>query len=94
MSLAKDDLDGGTESLEGFLNGLSDDELEKDLGLVFDLMRESDRTLARSLVDRLSGGLISRILESNPGALRSGNVSPERLLEVLDQVVDVLDADG
>ena len=84
LSLAKDDLDGGSESLEGFLNGLSDDELEKDLGLVFDLMRESDRTLARSLVDRLSGGLISRILESNPGALRSGNVSPERLLEVLE----------
>jgi hypothetical protein len=80
---AQDDLDGGTESLERFLSGLSDDELEKDLGLIFDLMRESDRDLSKSLVDGLSGNLVLRILESNPGALRNGNVSPGRLLEVL-----------
>jgi hypothetical protein len=84
FSVAQDDLYGGTESLEGFLNGLSDDELEKDLGLIFDLMRESDRALAMSLVDGLSGNLVLRILESNPGALRNGNVSPKRLLEVLE----------
>ena len=84
MSLAQDDLAGGTESLERFLNGLSDDELEKDLGLIFDLMRESDGTLSKMLVDRLSNDLTLRILEGNPGALRNGNVSPERLLEVLE----------
>ena len=83
FALARDDLKEGTESLERFLNGLSDDELEKDLGLIFDLMRESDGTLAKSLVDRLSDDLVLRVLEKNPGALRNGNVSPERLLAVL-----------
>ena len=80
---ARDKLQAGSEGLEAFLGGLSNDEHEKDLGLIFGLMRETDSDLARKLVDSLSDELLLRMLDNNPGALRNGNVSPERLLQAL-----------
>ena len=79
----RDDADKGAESLEGLLDALSDDAQEKDLGLVFGLMQDADAVTAEQLVNRLRDEVILRTLRNNPGALRNGVISPERLLEAL-----------
>ena len=84
LSTGRQDQQKGSESLERFLQGLSDDQQEKDLTLIFELMRDTDRVTTKVLVNRLSDELILRMLENKASAVRGDAVSPERLLRALN----------
>ena len=83
LSTGREDLPKGSEQLERFLQGLSDDQQEKDLTLIFELMRDTDRVTAKTLINRLSDELILRMLKNKASAVRGDAVSPERLLQAL-----------
>ena len=80
VSTGRTDLQSGSDKLEKFLGNLDDDEQKKDLSLIFDLMKDTDKVTTKTLVNRLSDGLILRMLKNKASAVRSDNVSPERLL--------------
>ena len=77
------DASRGTQRFQVFLEGLTDQEIEANLDIIFDLLWEADRDAARELVDAMSDAAILRILENNPGATMNGRVRPQRLLAVL-----------
>ena len=83
LAMSRDNSQKASQRLEMFLQNLSNDEHEKDLGLVFDLIRDADSSMAKRLLDRLSDQLVLRMLRNNPGAVRNGSISPERLLQAL-----------
>ena len=83
LSTGRESIQRGATDLVAFVEGQSDTEQEKFLGLMFDLMKDNDRITARNLVDRVSDEVILRMLRNNPGALRNGNISHERLLKAL-----------
>ena len=83
LSTGRTDLQKGAGELEGFLNGLSDDQQEKDLPVILDMMRDVDRVLARVLINRMSDETILRALKNKPSAILSNALHPERLLQAL-----------
>ena len=83
LAAGRKDLEQGSQRLEGYLKALSDDQQEKDLTLIIDLMRDTDRVTAKNLMDRLSDDLILRMLKNKASAVRGDAVSPQRLLRAL-----------
>lgn len=83
LATGREDMGTGSRRLEDYLESLSDDQQEKDLNLIFELMRDTDRVTAKNLMDRLSDGLIIRMLKNKASAVRSDAVSPQRLLRAL-----------
>ena len=84
VSTSRKDLQKGAEKLERFLQSLTDDQQEKDLALIFDLMRDTDRVTAKNVANRLRDEVILRMLKTKASAVRNNNVSPERLLQALE----------
>ena len=83
ITIGKSDLPGGVAAFQDFLEELSDQELQSNLALVFDLLWEADRDTAERLVNSMSEEAILRIFDKNPAATMNGRVRPERLLAVL-----------
>ncbi len=83
LSTGRKDLQKGSDKLEKLLQGLTDDQQEKDLTLIFELMRDADRITSKNLLNRLSDEAILRMLKNKPSVVRSDAVFPERLLQAL-----------
>ena len=84
LSIGKDDPQVGAKGLEDFLDNLSDGQQEKDLAIIIELMKDNDEATTRNLMNRLSDGLILRMLKNKASAVRSNNIAPERLLQALE----------
>ncbi len=84
LSIGKEELHEGAKELENFLGGLSDEQQEKDLAIIIELMKDNDEATTRDLMNRLSDGLILRMLKNKASAVRSNNIAPERLLQALE----------
>ena len=83
LSLSRDEPAEAAILLEEFLDGLSDERQEKDLALLFNMMRDADQDTTLALLDRLSDDAILRMLYNKPSTVRGGLVSPQRLLSAL-----------
>ena len=77
-------LEQGAADLEAFLEGLSDAEYRKDLGVLISLLRDTDSDLTESMLNAMGDRAILRLLDNNPGLTRNGNIEPGRLLDVLN----------
>ena len=83
LSTGREDLHKGSAKLELFLQRLTDDQQEKDLTLIFELLREADRVTSKNLLNLLSDDLILHMSKNKPSAVRNGMISTDRLLQVL-----------
>ena len=88
ITLGKEDLLAGTAEFQRFLAELSDEEQERNLDIILDLLWEAERDTASKLLNGMSDTTILRIFENNPAATINGHVQPERLLEVLQITTD------
>ena len=88
VTTGKRDAVRATQEFEGFLAGLSDQELEKNLDIIFDLLWEADKDTAGILVNGMSDAAILRLFDTNPAATMNGHVRPQRLLATLNITAD------
>ena len=84
VSIGRQDRGRGALALEQLLDGMSDKEQKENLGVILDMLRDSDRTIARDLLISIDYATVLRMVENNPGAAKNGHFQPERLLEALD----------
>ena len=82
LEVGRKNPDKAARRLEKFLGGLSDEQQDQDLAVIFDLLRDSDRVVAKNVANRMSDQAILRMLENKASAVRN-NIGEERLLLAL-----------
>jgi hypothetical protein len=70
----------GAEELEAFITGLPEEQLRSDIYLFLDLLRSGDSSVAALALPAMSDDGILLLLRVAPGAARSPEIGPERLL--------------
>jgi len=70
----------GAARLEAVFGELSDAEVKSELGILLDILRESDRAATASAMRGMSDAAVGRLLELRPEIARSGEIPPARLL--------------
>lgn len=69
--------------LERFMRSIPEDQLRADIFLMLELLRSPDGRLAREVLPALSDDALVFLLEVQPAAARSFEISPERLLDAV-----------